>query len=73
MIARRIRMILSYHTNESKVCAKRGRTELIRKTVRPLYSKKEKGPRKGALFHLVAGARLSNYMQIEIEPFPMLA
>jgi hypothetical protein len=28
---------------------------------------------KGAFFHLVAGARYENYMQIEIEPFPLVA
>ena len=28
-------------------------------------------PIVGDIFHLVAGARLSNYMQIEIEPFPL--
>jgi hypothetical protein len=33
----------------------------------------EKGPLKGALGHLVAGARYTNYMQIEMEPFPLVA
>jgi hypothetical protein len=34
----------------------------------------KKGPRKEGLFlFLVAGARNTNYMQIEIEPFPLVA
>ena len=34
---------------------------------------KRPAPLRGpALFILVAGARLSNYMQIEIEPFPLV-
>jgi len=33
-----------------------------------------KGPHKGTLYsYLVAGARYENYMQIEIEPFPLVA
>ncbi len=30
-------------------------------------------PTRGGIIHLVAGARLSNYMQIPIEPFPLVA
>ena len=34
----------------------------------------QKNPAQGRVFvFLVAGARLSNYMQIEIEPFPLVA
>jgi hypothetical protein len=37
-------------------------------------SENKKGPRKEGLFlFLVAGARYVNYMQIEIEPFPLVA
>jgi len=28
-------------------------------------------PTKGAIFCLVAGARYTNYMQIDLEPFPL--
>ncbi len=34
---------------------------------------KKAGPCGAGPFYLVAGARLSNYMQIEIEPFPLVA
>jgi hypothetical protein len=30
-------------------------------------------PTRGAILHLVAGARYENYMQIEIEPFALVA
>jgi hypothetical protein len=33
----------------------------------------KKAPIKGAYLHLVAGARLSTYMQIKIPPFPLVA
>jgi len=34
---------------------------------------KKPAPMGPALFILVAGARYTNYMQIEIEPFPLVA
>ncbi len=39
---------------------------------RPRYTN-EKGPLQGPFIHLVAGARYVNYMQIGIEPFPLVA
>ena len=33
----------------------------------------KKAAKKGAFFHLVARARYGNYMQIDLDPFPLVA
>jgi hypothetical protein len=38
-----------------------------------LISKQKRAPLRGTLVCLVAGACYTNYMQIEIEPFPLVA
>jgi hypothetical protein len=49
------------------------RLEPASSQVQTLSINQQKGPLDGRPFVLVAGARYKNYMQIEIEPFPLVA
>jgi hypothetical protein len=49
------------------------RVNLLPRSLNSAHTKKHRPPKGDRRIFLVAGARLSNYMQIKVEPFPLFA